>query len=91
MTVLRFRFFRVDTVVSATGESFTEQVEVRPPITYDSDNPLPGTAVKIVGFPQCRCPRAPACNAREKKARGSSSARAPPVRPAGVLPSASPA
>jgi hypothetical protein len=72
MTVLTFRFYRLDTTISPTGEAATERVEVRPPIDYDSFNPAPGTEIKIWGFPPCECPQAPACHAKEKESRRAS-------------------
>jgi hypothetical protein len=69
MTVLAFRFYRLSTTVSPTGEVTTGREEVRSPIHYDSLDPAPGTEVKVRGFPPCQCPQAPACHAREKEPR----------------------
>jgi hypothetical protein len=79
MTVLTFRFYRLDTAVSPTGEATVERVEVRPPIDYDSGNPTPGTEIKIMGFPPCQCPRAPACRAQENAAGATRPTRRAPM------------
>jgi hypothetical protein len=81
MTVLTFRFYRLDTTVSPTGETTTERVEVRPPIDYDSGNPAPGMEIKIMGFPPCQCPQAPACHAKEKESRAGRPRPAPAAIP----------
>lgn len=84
MTVVTFRFYRLDTAVSSGGEATVERVEVRPPIDYDSGNPAPGTEIKILGFPPCQCSRAPACRTRENAARGTRPTRRAPAAAAAV-------
>ncbi|MFI0942813.1 hypothetical protein [Streptomyces sp. NPDC021020] len=79
MTVLTVRFYRLDTAVSPTGEATIERVDIRPPVDYDSGNPAPGTEIKIMGFPPCQCPRAPACRTRENARATPPTRRAPPA------------
>ncbi|MEY9841750.1 hypothetical protein ABH941_007030 [Streptacidiphilus sp. EB103A] len=62
MTTLRFSFYRLDTVISASGEVTRERVAVKAPVTYTA----PGRPEPLIGFATpCGCPQAPACHARE--------------------------
>jgi hypothetical protein len=63
MTVLTLRFYRAvvedgAVVLHPTG---------RPAVYFEPVRPAPGMEVRTVGFPPCRCPRAPACHAAERE------------------------